>query len=493
MKQVSIRYLIIKYAVIVLMLVIMLSLLSVLVFRYQSSAEYSAAVVENLDKKAYGISHLVGFYRQVVEHMAQRHTVVDLVQLGDNEEVQRWAQDMRHYLPENIGLALIDGDGIVQGNPLQLRLGQACVADLHVHMSGKQVMSPAVHKRIPAMAHFDIITNIVADDEVAGAVFASFSLNVIKRELEKIVEEGQQITIMSADGQEVAAVNKLDTDYFIQDYRLPVPDTDWVLLARVNESGLNTLLLSLGMVNAVSFLLILGVLYFFARRMIRIFSKDFEMVSLLLDRVNNHQEIEQQVSLSELKETENIIQGIRGIAGEIADYQQRLVSVSNTDELTGLANRRSFYQQIEQYIGLSNRGEDVVVVMLDLDFFKQANDRYGHAVGDLILKHLSRVMQSNIRSTDFCARLGGDEFVLLLVKCNEQQTRTWFEKILQDFKQAQVEDELIPGEKPCCELSAGFTSVQAGDDMNSVLERADKALYEAKSQGRGNIQFVSGR
>ncbi len=88
--------------------------------------------------------------------------------------------------------------------------------------------------------------------------------------------------------------------------------------------------------------------------------------------------------------------------------------------------------------------------------------------------------------------MGGDEFVLLLVKCNEQQTQSWFEKLLQEFKQAQVEDELIPGEKPCCELSAGFTCVQAGDDMNSILERADKALYEAKSQGRGNIQFVSG-
>jgi diguanylate cyclase (GGDEF)-like protein len=166
-------------------------------------------------------------------------------------------------------------------------------------------------------------------------------------------------------------------------------------------------------------------------------------------------------------------------AGVVLERQRSADQVAleaETDALTGLLNRRAMDRRMQ---GL--RPGDAVI-LLDLDEFKPINDVYGHAAGDQLLRGFATCMTDSCRSGDWCARIGGDEFVIVLPEGGHGGARG----VLADLRQAWRATE------PLTTFSAGASVHRIGEEPSQTLERADSALYEAKSRGRDQGQVFLG-
>jgi len=158
---------------------------------------------------------------------------------------------------------------------------------------------------------------------------------------------------------------------------------------------------------------------------------------------------------------------------------QHLSLLATKDTLTAINNRHMFTELFTKESATAKRyGSELSLLMLDLDYFKKVNDTYGHNIGDFVLKTFTSIVTDLIRDADSFARWGGEEFVVLLRHTSCKQAFEVAEKIRKavenhDFGQA--------GKITC---SIGTTSVQGDDTLAEVIERADKALYTAKGQGR---------
>ena len=169
----------------------------------------------------------------------------------------------------------------------------------------------------------------------------------------------------------------------------------------------------------------------------------------------------------------------------LLDQQQKRIALleelATSDELTGLKNRRGFYDGFLRELECCERGisKGGLLVLFDLDHFKDVNDRYGHAAGDAVLKLVGQTLRSEIRKMDVAARMGGDEFVLLLSNTTQAESRArqigWQ---LNNLSLAWYGD-VIP-----VQASVGMRPFGAGDLVEAVLGDADSALYKTKSGRR---------
>ena len=161
---------------------------------------------------------------------------------------------------------------------------------------------------------------------------------------------------------------------------------------------------------------------------------------------------------------------------------RKLESLSSTDELTGLHNRRGFHQELKRALAQANRtGTGGVLIMLDLDQFKAVNDTYGHAAGDAILKTVGRTLKASLRETDGIARLGGDEFAVVLpaTASDEAESRLSALRTALDGCTVSWNGASLP-----VLASIGHAVFEAGDDLDAVLDRADQRMYEQKARNR---------
>ncbi|GEM44389.1 GGDEF domain-containing protein [Deinococcus cellulosilyticus] len=157
-----------------------------------------------------------------------------------------------------------------------------------------------------------------------------------------------------------------------------------------------------------------------------------------------------------------------------------LAEQARTDELTGLLNRRAFFQASRKL--LSEPHQMLGLLVLDIDHFKSVNDRFGHLVGDEVLRQTAQTLQSNLRSGDLLGRVGGEEFIVLL------NCPSLFD-ILQtaDRLRVAVQDTSNGSGTPTVTISIGVSLVES--HFEAALDRADQALYAAKSSGRNRVVF----
>jgi diguanylate cyclase (GGDEF)-like protein len=169
-----------------------------------------------------------------------------------------------------------------------------------------------------------------------------------------------------------------------------------------------------------------------------------------------------------------------------------LRELATTDALTGVCNRRQFMRRMNDELARIQRLESslATVLMLDIDHFKNINDHYGHPAGDAALSQLGTILRSTARRIDVVGRLGGEEFAVLLVGTDIGEAMVFAERLRLTVAETPVVHE-------CHELfmtlSIGVGMLANTDhDADSVLARADKALYEAKAQGRNRVVLASG-
>jgi len=171
---------------------------------------------------------------------------------------------------------------------------------------------------------------------------------------------------------------------------------------------------------------------------------------------------------------------------ELEQQTAKAKELARVDEMTGIANRRAFLEQGEKIIQNSKRYQTPFsLVIMDIDHFKNINDTYGHAAGDLVLVSLVKEISSSIRDTDFFARVGGEEFVLLLphttAELATEKTKALLKKIEMlevPYKESVLKITVSMG---ICEFT------QHEDTIYSLLSKADQALYYVKGHGRNGV------
>ncbi len=174
--------------------------------------------------------------------------------------------------------------------------------------------------------------------------------------------------------------------------------------------------------------------------------------------------------------------------GAINRYQEELEALAVTDELTGVANRRSLEKEFEKLVYSYSRSKKTFsLILMDLDRFKNVNDTNGHLAGDNVLRNVAQLIKGNIRPTDTLARWGGDEFAVLC--CQETDgVLKMAERIRQAIRMADLGGKGSKLDDPgnLITVSCGVTSFHEGDNLDTMFSRADRALYRCK-KGGGNF------
>lgn len=174
---------------------------------------------------------------------------------------------------------------------------------------------------------------------------------------------------------------------------------------------------------------------------------------------------------------------------EMQEMQSKLQLLATYDELTGLHNRRYILERITEKLPEIRRHQlDCCVVIMDVDHFKQVNDKYGHAAGDDVLRTTAQVLTRELRHGDVIARYGGEEFLILLPMTELASARLLVER-LRSIIEKQI--HLLEGKKATVTASFGITQFYSQDTADKMIDRADKALYQAKMAGRNCVKVIA--
>jgi diguanylate cyclase (GGDEF)-like protein len=170
---------------------------------------------------------------------------------------------------------------------------------------------------------------------------------------------------------------------------------------------------------------------------------------------------------------------------EVFCTHEQLTQIATTDKLTGLHNRAKLDELLQNALDRSKRfHHSFGLVIMDIDHFKEINDTYGHLAGDTVLRELSKLITERLRPTDKVIRWGGEEFLLI---CAETDQKNVLERVKKLCLKIQQHHFSIPSG---ITASFGLTHYSKGDTIDSIIKRADDALYLAKNSGRNRIEFL---
>lgn len=170
------------------------------------------------------------------------------------------------------------------------------------------------------------------------------------------------------------------------------------------------------------------------------------------------------------------------------ELQRQYRSKAETDALTGLHNRAWFEEVFPKQLELCERtGQQVSLLMVDIDHFKKVNDEYGHTGGDEALRHMGQLLRRNLRSTDLCARYGGEEMIVLMPGTEVVHAHLTAERLRESVASTPL--RLQDGRELVIQVSGGIAQWQPGTSLNDLIRSADQALYKAKEGGRNRIEM----
>jgi len=167
---------------------------------------------------------------------------------------------------------------------------------------------------------------------------------------------------------------------------------------------------------------------------------------------------------------------------------EKLETLALTDPLTGLYNRRYFFERgWNEYVRARRYQHHLAVIMLDLDFFKQINDKYGHACGDMVLMRVAKLFSQTLRDVDLVARFGGEEFIILIPETDKAGVDFVAQRIRQEIYDTPMEHN---GKNFNITASLGIALIEdVVGDFETMINQADIALYYAKENGRNRVEL----
>lgn len=211
----------------------------------------------------------------------------------------------------------------------------------------------------------------------------------------------------------------------------------------------------------------------------------------LLRISDGYQLLEHNQTLTLAERCEKQLRRMEKLARISDQYQRNLWEVTETlrqaanqDSLTGLANRRFLMERIKEETQRAARKDSLLAIaLMDVDHFKQINDRFGHEVGDVALCEIAGAVRQGVRRYDVYGRWGGEEFLLMLPDTGRDEAVMVLERIRQTIA------DLAVGDESPIRLSAsiGVTLLRHGEDIDDALKRADDALFQAKREGRNRL------
>jgi diguanylate cyclase (GGDEF)-like protein len=457
-----------------------------LVFSLRSDerAEMRLLNAEAAQAKANVMRHWV-YTRGFVNNLARDPELIDQMLVGTIEDRQEWAVSRQRLVPSTLGLALVSPAGEVYGDPRVLRVGPRCQRELREQGTHVPAQNP-IHRDMPGLEHVDLITVVHGPaGETLGKVFVSVRLQQLKHIIDDSTQPGHAIRLLDAKGQPVVSSGTLPGA--VREVSVPLPDIGWRLvvqspIGRLGHNGGLQILAGLLTLAGVLFLLVMVVM-----RLRRPLLQEINSALDALDCLTRNE----SAPLIETRYVEfaHAAEDINRIAQNLHDQREQLDRLSHTDSLTGLPNRRAFETQFPHMLSLAERGRSTALVLLDIDLFKTINDRLGHAAGDQALIALANTLKALTRSSDMAARLAGDEFVVLLSGLDNQGVLAWYQRLADRFKSELRLVNLAVDNT----ISAGQTWLQEveSDNIGRALARADRALYQAKERGRGQLMFAA--
>ena len=171
----------------------------------------------------------------------------------------------------------------------------------------------------------------------------------------------------------------------------------------------------------------------------------------------------------------------------LGNFQDGLLKVLDKDHLTALLNQKSFLRKMKERHVIGTRfGDNMVVMMMDIDHFKKVNDEHNHLLGSRVLQDISKIIKDNLRSTDLASRYGGDEFAICLPRTKLQEGIDAAERIRSVIENTTFQWE---NHKVKVTTSIGLFSAacEPTQKMSELIEKADAALYQAKNSGRNKV------
>ncbi len=172
------------------------------------------------------------------------------------------------------------------------------------------------------------------------------------------------------------------------------------------------------------------------------------------------------------------------LVSELEEKNKQLQEMATTDLLTGLYNRGYFIDVLQKQLDLmKDSNNQIAVMMIDVDKFKDINDTWGHLYGDLILKKISKAILESVREQDVVARYAGDEFIIMIYHLDDETTQNVAERVHQSVV------SLSHRENHKTTLSIGVAKVKKNESLENLLKRADENMYHAKKKGRNKVVY----
>lgn len=325
-----------------------------------------------------------------------------------------------------------------------------------------------VRERMIARNVLDYV--VKKDDQALGAIVGTIerihknqSIKVLvaddsrisRSQITRVLKTQKLIVLEASNGEEALSLLKRNQDVMllITDYKMPRMD-GFELIAQVRKEYTNDRLAIIGISAYGSSLVSI--------QFLKQGANDFIIKPFLVEELY-------------LRVKQNIV---------MLEHIDAFQKLSNLDFLTQLYNRRFFFDLGNKiFENAKRRNLELTTALLDIDKFKDVNDKHGHEAGDIALKHVAGLLTGNFRSGDVVARYGGEEFVILAINLDRKQTNKVFDRIRELIKAQEIE---VDGKKIELTVSIGATT-RIFNTLEETIKRADELLYQAKQAGRDRV------